>query len=144
MTTNDVAGPASIIGSKKRLPPEVSILAVLIGIALALFQPDPLVGLPSGWGGMIGLVTAKGVMSLTAQAPAAQGWIIGSLPRFRFGKILQVTGVTIQTGGSLRLSRRDHGLILPSAMRAGMPWYLALKPAVYPERCWRPSPQRPY
>ena len=52
---------------------------ILIGIALALFQPDPLVGLPSGWGGMIGLVTAKGVMSLTAQAPAAQGWIIGIL-----------------------------------------------------------------
>lgn len=54
---------------------------ILIGIALALFQPDPLVGLPSGWGGMIGLVTAKGVMSLTAQAPAAQGWIIGILDR---------------------------------------------------------------
>ena len=34
MTTNEIAGPARIVGSKKRLPPEVSILAVLVGIAL--------------------------------------------------------------------------------------------------------------
>ncbi len=34
MTTNDVAGPTRMIGAKKRLPQEVSILAVLIGIAL--------------------------------------------------------------------------------------------------------------
>ena len=34
MTTNEIAGPGTIVGSKKRLPPEVSILAVLIGIAL--------------------------------------------------------------------------------------------------------------
>ncbi|MBR2686983.1 MAG: ABC transporter permease [Aquamicrobium sp.] len=34
MTTNDLAGPTRMIGAKKRLPPEVSILAVLIGIAL--------------------------------------------------------------------------------------------------------------
>ena len=34
MTTNEMAGPGTIVGSKKRLPPEVSILAVLIGIAL--------------------------------------------------------------------------------------------------------------
>ncbi len=52
---------------------------MLIGIALALFQPDPLVGLPSGWGGMIGLVTARGILSLAAQAPAAEGWIRGIL-----------------------------------------------------------------
>ncbi|UZW54564.1 DNA translocase FtsK 4TM domain-containing protein [Sphingobium sp. JS3065] len=51
----------------------------LIGIALALFQTNPLVGLPAGWGGIIALATAKGVMSLTAQAPAAQGWITGIL-----------------------------------------------------------------
>ncbi|MEJ7926187.1 DNA translocase FtsK 4TM domain-containing protein [Sphingobium sp. AN641] len=49
-----------------------------IGIALSLFQPEPLVGLPSGWGGMVGLATTKGVMSLTAQAPQAlRGWIHG-------------------------------------------------------------------
>jgi ribose transport system permease protein len=34
MTTNEIAAPGTIVGSKKRLPPEVSILAVLIGIAL--------------------------------------------------------------------------------------------------------------
>jgi len=52
---------------------------VLVGIALALFQANPLVGLPAGWGGIIALATAKGVISLTAQAPAAQGWIKGIL-----------------------------------------------------------------
>jgi ribose/xylose/arabinose/galactoside ABC-type transport system permease subunit len=34
MSTNEIASPTSAIGSKKRLPPEVSILAVLIGIAI--------------------------------------------------------------------------------------------------------------
>ncbi|MCI4590863.1 DNA translocase FtsK 4TM domain-containing protein [Sphingobium sp. BYY-5] len=52
---------------------------ILIGIALALFQSDPLVGLPAGWGGVIGLVTAKGIASLTAQAPVASPWIKGVL-----------------------------------------------------------------
>ncbi|WP_327753303.1 DNA translocase FtsK 4TM domain-containing protein [Sphingobium sp. SJ10-10] len=52
---------------------------VLLGIALALFQTNPLVGLPAGWGGIIALVTARGVISLTAQTPAAQGWITGIL-----------------------------------------------------------------
>ncbi|MEJ7932658.1 DNA translocase FtsK 4TM domain-containing protein [Sphingobium sp. AN558] len=51
----------------------------LIGIALALFQPEPLVGLPSGWGGMIGLASAKGVISLTAQSHNAGPWIRGAL-----------------------------------------------------------------
>ncbi|WP_253342341.1 DNA translocase FtsK [Sphingobium sp. OAS761] len=51
----------------------------LVGIALALFQSDPLVGLPAGWGGVIGLVTARGVASLTAQSPAAAPWISGGL-----------------------------------------------------------------
>src|SRR3546814_390718 len=51
----------------------------LIGIALALFQTNPLVGLPAGWGGIIALVTARGIASLTAQLPAAQGWITGIL-----------------------------------------------------------------
>ncbi len=50
----------------------------LIGIGLSLFQPDPLVGLPAGWGGMVGLATAKGMLSLIAQAPGvASGWISG-------------------------------------------------------------------
>ena len=52
---------------------------ILVGIALALFQTDPLVGLPAGWGGVIGLVTAKGIASLAAQAPAAAPWIKGVL-----------------------------------------------------------------
>ncbi|MFB0875630.1 MULTISPECIES: DNA translocase FtsK 4TM domain-containing protein [unclassified Sphingobium] len=51
----------------------------LVGIALALFQTEPLVGLPAGWGGVIGLVTAKGVASLMAQAPVAAPWIRGAL-----------------------------------------------------------------
>lgn len=34
MSTNEIASPANVIGSKKRLPPEVSILGVLIGIAV--------------------------------------------------------------------------------------------------------------
>ena len=34
---------------------------VLVGIALALFQSEPLVGLPAGWGGVIGLVSARGI-----------------------------------------------------------------------------------
>ncbi|WP_336968266.1 FtsK/SpoIIIE family DNA translocase [Sphingobium aromaticiconvertens] len=53
---------------------------ILLGIALSLFQPDPLVGLPSGWGGMIGLATARGILSLTAAAPlGARSWISGIL-----------------------------------------------------------------
>ncbi|WP_176592266.1 DNA translocase FtsK 4TM domain-containing protein [Sphingobium sp. EM0848] len=51
----------------------------LIGVALALYQPNPLVGLPSGWGGMMGLAVAKGILSLTAQFPSAQSWITGIL-----------------------------------------------------------------
>lgn len=34
MSTNEIAGAPNAIGSKKRLPPEVSILGVLIGIAI--------------------------------------------------------------------------------------------------------------
>ncbi|PZU57146.1 MAG: cell division protein FtsK [Sphingobium sp.] len=53
---------------------------VLVGIALALFQREPLVGLPAGWGGIIGLVTSKGIFSLSAAAPpAGQAWITGGL-----------------------------------------------------------------
>ena len=52
---------------------------VLIGIALSLFQSEPLVGLPAGWGGVIGLVSARGIASLTAQVPVAAPWIRGGL-----------------------------------------------------------------
>ncbi|MET0371599.1 MAG: DNA translocase FtsK 4TM domain-containing protein [Sphingobium sp.] len=53
---------------------------LLVGLALALFQPDPLVGLPAGWGGIVALVSAHGILSLTAQAPeAGQGWISGAI-----------------------------------------------------------------
>lgn len=34
MSNSEIAGPTAIVGAKKRLPPEVSILGVLIGIAL--------------------------------------------------------------------------------------------------------------
>ena len=51
----------------------------MVSIGLAMFQPDSLIDLPSGWGGLVGLATASGVRSLTAQAPAAQGWITGIL-----------------------------------------------------------------
>ncbi|AUW56938.1 cell division protein FtsK [Sphingobium sp. SCG-1] len=53
---------------------------VLIGISLSLFQTQPLVALPAGWGGIVGMLTARGVLSLTAMAPeAGQKWIVGIL-----------------------------------------------------------------
>ncbi|WP_340266392.1 FtsK/SpoIIIE family DNA translocase [Sphingobium mellinum] len=52
---------------------------IFIGIALSLFQPEPLVGLPSGWGGIIALVTARGVASLTTATGGAQAWVHGIL-----------------------------------------------------------------
>ncbi|MGE4321424.1 MAG: DNA translocase FtsK 4TM domain-containing protein [Sphingobium sp.] len=53
---------------------------LLIGLALALFQPDPLVGLPAGWGGIVALAFARGIMSLTVQAPeGGQAWISGTI-----------------------------------------------------------------
>jgi S-DNA-T family DNA segregation ATPase FtsK/SpoIIIE len=53
---------------------------VLVGIGLSLFQTQPLVALPAGWGGIVGMLTANGMMSLTAMAPeAGQPWIIGLL-----------------------------------------------------------------
>ncbi|CAH0348478.1 MAG: DNA translocase FtsK 4TM domain-containing protein [Sphingobium sp.] len=53
---------------------------VLVGIGLSLFQTQPLVALPAGWGGIVGMLNANGMMSLTAMAPeAGQPWIIGLL-----------------------------------------------------------------
>jgi S-DNA-T family DNA segregation ATPase FtsK/SpoIIIE len=52
---------------------------VLIGIGIALFQKEPLVGLPAGWGGIVALVTSKGIFSLSAGAGAGQGWIVGAV-----------------------------------------------------------------
>jgi S-DNA-T family DNA segregation ATPase FtsK/SpoIIIE len=52
----------------------------LIGLALSLYQPDPLVALPAGWGGIAGLLTAKAILSLAANAPgSAPEWISGTL-----------------------------------------------------------------
>src|SRR3546814_20277331 len=54
----------------------------LIGLALSLYQPDPLVALPAGWGGVLGLLTTKAILSLSANAPdAASMWISGSIDR---------------------------------------------------------------
>lgn len=88
---------------------------VLVGIALALFQTNPLVGLPAGWGGIIALVTAKGIMSLTAQAPAAQGWITGA-----------VVALTLIAGAvfwyrSLALEKPIIALRRPSLPRLALP-----------------------
>ncbi|HEX7853163.1 MAG TPA: DNA translocase FtsK 4TM domain-containing protein [Sphingobium sp.] len=50
----------------------------LIGLALSLFQPDPLVGLPAGWGGLAGLVAARGILSLAAvMDEGVRRWVIG-------------------------------------------------------------------
>jgi S-DNA-T family DNA segregation ATPase FtsK/SpoIIIE len=78
ITARRLWGDHEMIGWKAQFG-KCLIGVILIGIALALFQPDPLVGLPSGWGGMIGLATAKGLFSLAAQAGAAQRWITGGL-----------------------------------------------------------------
>ena len=50
----------------------------LIGLSLSLFQPEPLVGLPAGWGGLLGLVAAKGALSLAAGlGESVHRWVIG-------------------------------------------------------------------
>ena len=52
----------------------------LIGLALSLFQPSPLVGLPAGWGGIAGLVAARSLISLAAVIDAGvRGWILGAV-----------------------------------------------------------------
>ncbi|WP_313802802.1 FtsK/SpoIIIE family DNA translocase [Sphingobium sp.] len=88
---------------------------VLVGIALALFQTNPLVGLPAGWGGIVALVTARGVMSLTAQAPAAQGWITGILI------VLAVIAGIVLCYRSLALEKPIIALRRPSLPRLSLP-----------------------
>ncbi|EQB31007.1 DNA translocase FtsK [Sphingobium ummariense] len=87
-----------------------------IGIALALFQPDPLVGLPSGWGGMVGLASAKGFYSLVARAPgAAQGWISGT------AVLLALIAGLFVWYRSLALDRPIFTLRRPSLPRLSLP-----------------------
>ena len=88
---------------------------VLLGIALALFQTNPLVGLPAGWGGIIALVTARGVLSLTAQAPVAQGWITGILI------VLTLIAGAILWYRSLALEKPIIALRRPSLPRLSLP-----------------------
>ncbi|AJR23128.1 MULTISPECIES: FtsK/SpoIIIE family DNA translocase [Sphingobium] len=88
---------------------------VLLGVALALFQTNPLVGLPAGWGGIIALVTARGVMSLAAQAPAAQGWITGILI------VLTLIAGLVLWYRSLALEKPIIALRRPSLPRLALP-----------------------
>ncbi len=89
---------------------------VLIGIGLSLFQAQPLVALPAGWGGIVGLLTARGILSLTAMAPdAGQPWITGLL-----------TVLTLVAGGrlwyrSLALEKPLIHLTRPSLPRFALP-----------------------
>ena len=87
----------------------------LIGIALALFQPEPLVGLPAGWGGMIGLASAKGIISLTAQAPAAGPWIRGALI------VVALIGGLFACYRSLALEKPILALRRPSLPKLALP-----------------------
>ncbi|HYV87655.1 MAG TPA: DNA translocase FtsK 4TM domain-containing protein [Candidatus Polarisedimenticolia bacterium] len=49
----------------------------LVGLALSLFQPNPLVGLPAGWGGIAGLVAARSLLSLAAVIDAGvRRWVV--------------------------------------------------------------------
>lgn len=74
---------------------------VLIGIGLSLFQTQPLVALPAGWGGIAGMLTARGILSLTAMAPdAGQKWIVGTLV---IGTLITGSGCGI---AALRLRNR--------------------------------------
>ncbi|MBH1992533.1 MAG: DNA translocase FtsK 4TM domain-containing protein [Sphingomonadaceae bacterium] len=88
---------------------------ILIGIALALFQSDPLVGLPAGWGGIIALATAKGIVSLTAQLPAAAPWIRGTLV------VVALLSGLIACYRSLALERPIFTLRRPSLPRLALP-----------------------
>ncbi|WP_257539393.1 DNA translocase FtsK 4TM domain-containing protein [Sphingobium sp. CFD-1] len=88
---------------------------VLIGLALSLFQPDPLVGLPAGWGGVIALVFARGIASLAAQAATFQGWIIGALVGLAF-----IAGLFVWYR-SLALEKPILALRRPSLPRLNLP-----------------------
>lgn len=58
----------------------------LIGLALSLFQPEPLVGLPAGWGGLLGLVTARGLFSLAAvMDEGVRRWVVNIVTFILFG-----------------------------------------------------------
>jgi DNA segregation ATPase FtsK/SpoIIIE, S-DNA-T family len=87
----------------------------LVGIALAMFQPDSLIDLPSGWGGLLGLATANGVRSLTAQAGAAQGWITGILV------VLALIGGLALWYRSLALEKPIIALRRPSMPKLALP-----------------------
>lgn len=87
----------------------------LLGIALALFQSDPLVGLPAGWGGIIGLVTARGLGSLLAQFPVAAPWIKGVLV-----VLLTLVGL-FSCYRSLALEKPIFTLRRPSLPRLNLP-----------------------
>ena len=87
----------------------------LIWIALALFQSNPLVGLPAGWGGVIALVTAKGIISLTTQVPVAQPWIIGAIV------ILAMIGGLFACYRSLALEKPILALRRPTLPRLSLP-----------------------
>ena len=99
---------------------------VLLGIALALFQTNPLVGQPSGWGGIIALVTARGVASLTAQAAAAQGWITGILI------VLTLIAGLVLWYRSLALEKPIIALRRPSLPRLALPRPAFALPAPVP------------
>ena len=88
---------------------------VLLGIALALFQTNPLVGLPAGWGGIIALVTARGIASLTAQMSAAQGWVTGILI------VLTLIAGAVLWYRSLALEKPIIALRRPSLPRLALP-----------------------
>ncbi|WP_145203619.1 FtsK/SpoIIIE family DNA translocase [Sphingobium sp. B2] len=88
---------------------------ILIGIALALFQSNPLVGLPAGWGGVIALVTAKGIISLTTQVPVAQPWIIGAIV------ILAMIGGLFACYRSLALEKPILALRRPTLPKLSLP-----------------------
>ncbi len=58
----------------------------LVGLALSLFQPEPLVGLPAGWGGLLGLVAAHGLLSLAAvMDEGVRRWVVGIATFILFG-----------------------------------------------------------
>ncbi|CAN5145722.1 hypothetical protein BH10PSE12_BH10PSE12_16810 [soil metagenome] len=89
---------------------------VFIGIALALYQRDPLVALPAGWGGIVALVTSKGILSLSAGAPASgQPWIVGIILVFAL-----ITGLWLWYR-SLALEKPLFHLIRPRLPRFSMP-----------------------
>jgi S-DNA-T family DNA segregation ATPase FtsK/SpoIIIE len=114
ITARRLWGDQDMSGWKGQLGKCVAGIA-LLGIALALFQPNPLVGLPSGWGGMVGLAVAKGLLSLTAQAAAAQGWITGLLV-----VLTLIAGLTLWYR-SLALEKPIIALRRPSLPRLALP-----------------------